>query len=390
MLTVEEIVGGTLLDASLAPGAEGIGLPRECYTSQAFYDFEIQTIFSREWLCLGRADEIPNAGDYFTVTVGADPLIVVRDETGGIHVLSAVCRHRGMVICSDSGNCGGHLTCPYHAWSYDTSGRLTNAPDMQRSGAFDRSRIRLPELRAEVWQGFVFVNFDLDAAPLKPRMAEVDSLLANYAATDLVSLPPKEFDFEANWKIVMENGIECYHCSRTHRGYHDCAPSRNTLPEPLPESDCAIVMLVKTTHQDAAFIPPDYKAVFPPLPGLTIEQRNRMMWVAVPPNVMLSCQPDNVHYFLWWPLGPELVRLKVGWLYPTSTVRLPDFKEKFQVQLEGQTPIVEQDAVVCKEVQRGLRSRLAERGHFSWQEETVAHFDRWLVDRYKRFRSATL
>jgi hypothetical protein len=84
------------------------------------------------------------------------------------------------------------------------------------------------------------------------------------------------------------------------------------------------------------------------------------------------------------------VRLKVGWLYPESTLRLRDFNEKFQVQLDGQTPIVEQDAVVCKEVQRGLRSRLAERGHFSWQEETVAHFDRWLVDRYKRFREATL
>ena len=148
MLTVEGIVGGTLLDASLAPGAEGIGLPRECYTSQAFYEFEMQTMFSTEWLCLGRADEIPNPGDYFTVTVGADPLIVVRDETGEIHVLSAVCRHRGMVICSDSGNCGGQLVCPYHAWTYNTSGRLTNAPDMQRSGAFDKSRVRLPELRA--------------------------------------------------------------------------------------------------------------------------------------------------------------------------------------------------------------------------------------------------
>jgi phenylpropionate dioxygenase-like ring-hydroxylating dioxygenase large terminal subunit len=255
---------------------------------------------------------------------------------------------------------------------------------MSRTRAFDKSLVRLPSLRTEVWMGFVFVNFDPDAAPLAPRLEEVEPLLANYGVEDLVSLPAKEFDFECNWKIMMENGIECYHCSRVHRGYHDCAPSRNVLPSPLPDSDAAIIMQVRTTHPDAAFLPPDFKAPFPPLPGLTDEERGRMMWVAIPPNLMLSCQSDNIHYFLWQPRAPELVSLVVGWLYPRATVDREDFETAFAAQLEGQTPIVEQDSFVCKEVQRGLRSRLAARGPFSWEEETVAHFDRWVVERYHR------
>ena len=110
----------------------------------------------------------------------------------------------------------------------------------------------------------------------------------------------------------MENAIECYHCSRLHRGYHDCAPSHNQLREPLPGHDSAIVFQVATTHKDAAFTPPTYQALFPVLPDLTDDERHQMTWVAVPPNVIISLQCDNVHYYLWTPAGPERVNVVVG------------------------------------------------------------------------------
>ena len=182
----------------------------------------------------------------------------------------------------------------------------------------------------------------------------------------------------------MENGIECYHCSRLHRGYHDCAPSHNQLPEPLPEHERLIVTQVRTTHRDAAFTPPTFRALFPVLPDLTEDERHHMTWVAILPNVLLSLQSDNAHYFLLTPTGPGRVTAAVGWLYPDSTVTMLAFEELFKHQLEVHRPIIEQDRLACSGVQKGLRSSLAARGRLAWEEEPVAHFSRWLIERYRR------
>ena len=384
MTSVSEMIRSGIFDSSTRDFLSADTLPPACYTTREFYEFELEAIFYKEWVCLGHVGQIPAPGDYFTVTIASDPLIVIRDESAEVRVLSAVCRHRGMVLAEGTGHCDRLLICPYHEWSYDLRGNLVGAPDMGRTRGFDKRLTRLPSLRTEVWNGFIFANYWQDAEPLTTRLAALEPIIAHYGIETLTFTHPSSYAFDANWKILMENAIECYHCSRLHRGYHDCAPSHNQLPEPLPEHENAIVTQVRTTHRDAAFTPPTFKALFPVLPDLTDEERDRMTWVAILPNVILSLQSDNVHYFLLTPTGPERVGAAVGWLYPRSTVAMSTFDELFRHQLEVHRPIIDQDRLACAGVQKGVRSRLATRGRLAWEEEPIAHFGRWLIERYQR------
>src|SRR5881392_308950 len=146
--------------------------PRSSWRSSA-------ELFASEWMCVGRASRIPNIGDYFTTRVNDEPIIVTRAKDSSVHAFSAVCQHRGMQVVDDAGTCT-KFTCPYHLWSYDLTGRLLGAPAMERTEAFDRKDHPLPPLQVEQWQGFVFVHFDLDAAPLAPTLAAYEPFVANY------------------------------------------------------------------------------------------------------------------------------------------------------------------------------------------------------------------
>ena len=120
-------------DASTVDVRDAISLPPDCYRSWEFWEFEKQTIFSHEWLCLGRQEQIPNPGDFLTITIADEPLIVLRNGDGEVVVLSGVCRHRGMAVAQGSGNTGRYLRCPYHWWTYDLDGQLVTAPQMAQT-----------------------------------------------------------------------------------------------------------------------------------------------------------------------------------------------------------------------------------------------------------------
>ena len=161
---------------SARPVADVVTLPPECYTSQEFFEqVERPAIFDREWLCVGRTERVPNPGDYYTITVVDEPLVVTRDHKDGeIHVLSAVCQHRGHLVVEGAGSCR-IFQCPLHHWTYGTDGELRSAPTMSETPGFDRAKYALPRLRVEIWQGFIFVNFDEDAAPLAPRLTTLEN-----------------------------------------------------------------------------------------------------------------------------------------------------------------------------------------------------------------------
>jgi phenylpropionate dioxygenase-like ring-hydroxylating dioxygenase large terminal subunit len=130
-------------------------------------------------MCVGRVDQVQTPGDYFTLDLLGDKLVVTRDKEGTIHVLSRVCRHRAAEIVQGIGNAQS-FQCPYHCWTYRLDGQLIDAPFMDQAEGFDKTACRLPELRSEIWEGFIFVNFDADAQPLGPQLAPLAKMLANY------------------------------------------------------------------------------------------------------------------------------------------------------------------------------------------------------------------
>ncbi len=374
-----------------------VGLPPQVYADADFHRFEMDAVFGSEWLCVGRQEQIPNTGDYLAVTRAGEPLIVVRAGDGGIRVMSAVCQHRAMCITASvdrtdddmldapdlqSGS-GRTFRCPYHYWVYDLEGQLVGAPEMSRTTGFAVEDVQLPGLVVELWQGFIFANFDGEADRLGPRLAKLDALLTNYDVASLVTVDPVTIpDVPFNWKIMIENFMEMYHNSRLHHGIHDFAPSSNAWYEDFSPGDVAMFGTTGTVHPDGGFNP-TFKALFPALPGITAAERDRVIFALVAPSLLMGFQSDSAFWFYVDPTGPTTHALSMAYLFPESTIELSDFGETLGEAITGVSNFNRQDMPTNVATQLGMQSQFAPRGRYSWQERVLAQFNTWLVERYE-------
>jgi phenylpropionate dioxygenase-like ring-hydroxylating dioxygenase large terminal subunit len=372
------------LDESIRPVGEASTLPPELYTSRDVLAFEGEALFAHDWLCVGRADRVANVGDWFTKTILDEPIVIVRDKAGEIRAMSAVCQHRAMQVCEGAGN-STTFKCPYHHWNYALDGRLLGAPAMEQTIDFDKGQFGLPQLRVELWQGFVFVNFDPAAAPLAPTLDRYSPLLANFDLDDVVC--PGTFTLEGlpwNWKVMFENFNDGYHANRLHQFVQDFCPSSMTgFPIEWDDDSNVIFRTAGYTHIDGGFNA-THRTIMPVFPKLTDEERSRSTFALVPPTLCFGTAPDQCFFFLVWPTGPETIDLEIGYLFHPSALDDPLFEQKLELSDVGVQVFVRQDQDATTKVQRGLRSRFAPRGRYSWQEESHVQFNRWLVQRYRR------
>jgi len=253
-------------------------------------------VFMGEWLAVGRAERIPDPGDWFTVELMGEPIIVLRSKQGEVRAMSSVCQHRAMEVCSGSGN-DTTFKCPYHHWSYGQDGRLLGAPAMERTDDFDKSEHGLPTLRVEEWMGFIFVNFDDDAAPLAPTLDRYTPFLENYDLENAVC--PGTFTLEAmpwNWKVMFENFNDGYHANRLHQFLQDFCPSDQTaFPVPWHDSSNVIFRTAGYTHIDGGFNA-THRVIMDVFPKLTEEERTRSTFALIrrPTSVSSSwCAPQG-------------------------------------------------------------------------------------------------
>jgi phenylpropionate dioxygenase-like ring-hydroxylating dioxygenase large terminal subunit len=369
-------------DASTKPVDEAEILPPVLYTSPEFFEFEKQAIFLHDWLCVGRSAQVPNPGDYFAITLFDEPLVVTRDKDGAVRVLSAVCQHRGMVVVEGSGNCS-KFTCPYHHWSYGTDGRLLGAPAMERAIGFDKTEFSLASLRTEEWNGFVFASFDRDVAPLAPSLRKLTDLLANFRLDESVTIIGETFaDLPWNWKVMHENFNDAYHASRLHHGIGDFVPGENAVFLPWDDSDNHVTRLNGHTVVDASFNPMA-AAILPVFSGLSIEERWRSMFALVPPTLGMAIVPNGVTYFVVNPKSASAIDIHIGYCFEPAALDDPLFDLKFEQEKSGVNNFNVQDIWADTMVQRGLRSVFSPHGRYSWEEETLRQFNRWLVQRYR-------
>lgn len=359
-------------------------LPPICYTDLAFFKFEKEAIFAHEWLCVGREAWIPNVGDYFTTSHIGEPIVVVRNREGIVRAMSAVCQHRAMLVADGVGNARSFV-CPYHHWTYSLDGQLVSTPAMDKACDFDKSQYGLPEFRIENWLGFIFIHFDVDAAPLTPRLAAVTEALKNYdLATAEGPMPDDKTRFPWNWKVMFENNNDGYHANKLHHGpLHDFVPSELvTFPE-LPPDTAGYFRYNGTLHKDASFNPTQ-KALLPIFSGLTEEDRNRMVFANVPPTLSLIVRNDMIAYIIIRTDTVEEIQADRGWLVAPGAMQERLFQEKLAINLTTSATIAVQDRGVDTLIQRGLNSRFARRGRYSWQEKSQQEFNSWLVTRYRR------
>ncbi|MDB5818443.1 MAG: Rieske (2Fe-2S) protein [Rhizobacter sp.] len=359
-------------------------LPPECYVSPDFFEFERDAVFDGEWLCVGRESWARQSGDYFTSSHAGEPIVVTRGGDGVLRAFSNVCQHRAMLLAENHGNAKS-LICQYHHWAYDLEGRLAGAPAMEQARGFDRQCVRLPEFKVEVWLGFVFINFSLDAAPLAPRLVELTAALERY---DVASLdgdhpdPPSRFPW--NWKVMMENNNDGYHANKLHAGpVHNIVPSQLSVFPKLSDDAAGYLRFNGTRHADAAFNP-TLKALLPIFPGLTQEDRQRFVFGNIPPTLSLVVMNDQITYMILHANSVDEVGMTRGWLVSAAARQDPLFREKLKVSQDTIKSIVAQDLHVDELITTGLRSRFAARGRYSWQEQSQRDFNHWLVRRYQK------
>lgn len=357
-------------------------MPAGAYTSEQFFDFEQEAIFRREWLCVGRAEQVPEPGDYFTVDLVGEPLVVLRDHQRDVVVLSTVCRHRAAIVVQGSGNCGRNLRCPYHWWTYGLDGRLLGAPEMHGTDDFAKDAVALPRMRTEIWNGFVFVNLDAEAAPLAPRLRKFDELIAGHRPAELVTSKQFDMDLPWNWKIMLENGTEHYHAAFLHSRYIAPGSSGSHVPAWEGDDDSAIISVVPVPVPDVG-VSPHGGSFWPPIPTLSEEARSRFVFSAVPPNLHIGLQSDMLFWFILFPVSAGRTLAKWAYCVPADVAASPQFDATLDLVHRGVETFNAEDFEVNAGMQRGLRSRFVERGRLSVEEETAAHVARWVIQRYR-------
>ena len=371
-------------NASCGDVNEVVALPPAAFTTDEFHEFEMDAVFGHEWLCIGRATDIPNKGDYFTLEALGEQLLVVRQADGSVKVHSNVCRHRAMRVATGSGN-ARRFKCEYHSWVYGLDGTLQSAPDLNDSPCFIKASVKLPEIRSEIWENFVFITFDKDIEPLAGRLATLSSYLTNWGISDLKSAEPQTFfPVKCNWKVF---GDECYHCAHLHAKswvpMHDASSERIDYNTESNEPEKGIIAYDLVSVEKDLAPTRTGKNLQPLLPALTDEQRRRIAYVTVAPNLLLIAMPDKVKYFMWLPTSTTTSVFAATWLYPESTLQREGFEELWKMELDDLALVLEEDVYAWESVQDGLHSRTAPRGRYAPSEVVLVRFNEWLIEKYR-------
>jgi phenylpropionate dioxygenase-like ring-hydroxylating dioxygenase large terminal subunit len=334
----------------------------------------METIFRKNWVLVGRVEDVANAGDYITPEVGGAPLIVVRDRGGKLRAFANSCRHRGAKLLEGQGHCKAHIVCPYHSWSFDLEGRLAGAPGMKGVQGFDQTQQGLFPVRVDSWAGFLFVNLDPDAPALLPYLGDVAGLLESYDFGDMVGTYRKTFRVAANWKLIVENGMEDYHTGTVHRGSIgtqklDILNGPGNWEAGFFESEKTIAVL------------PGESEALPWIKSLDERAKRGTHFVLIYPAATFACNQDGVFWIDVRPLGPALSDAELRFAFPHSTVALPQFEKIAERYYHRCDVSIPEDCHIAEVQQNGLASPLARTGRVSLQEIIVHSIANWLLDR---------
>lgn len=349
-------------------------LPPWCYTSGEFYRRETERIFHKVWNFLGRADHIPNPGDYFTVDLAGVPLIVMRDRERNLWAYANTCRHRGTRLLHGTGHCSGHFSCPYHSWTYGLDGRLVGAPGMQGIHGFKSTDFHLMPVRLDTWDGFVFVNFDPHAESLASYLGELPEFLRSYDLKNLICVRRKSCEVACNWKLLTGNSMEDYHTATVHRS--SIGVQKITSETGVGNWEAGHF----ETDKSIATLPREDEA-FPWIPTLSGRAKTGTYFVLIYPCTTFACNQDGVFWLELYPRGPARTDVVVGHAFPRSTVELPNFNKVVQKYYMRCDISIPEDNRIAEQQHLGLDSPLARPGRVSLNEVVVHSFANWVLEK---------
>lgn len=365
-------------------------LPSSFYTEPSMLERERRELYARNWVCVGREEELDADGPTKIIELFGESIIVARLGDGSIRAHYNVCRHRGARLCSNDskwglslrgGAIGEFIRCPYHQWTYGLDGHLVNAPQISGSEGFDPSQFSLKPVGVAVWGGFIFLKLEPDeedviSRTLGEEIGPAPRRLGNYPLDELKTARAISYDVAANWKVIAENYNECYHCGGVH-----------------PEL-CAVVPVFRSggglgldwengvPHREGA-----WTYTFSgttnrkPFDGLSELEKIRHKGELIYPNLMLSMSAEHGAAFILWPLAPDRTRVDVRFLFHPDEIARGDFDPSDAVDFWDITN--RQDWAVCERVQQGMSSRSHVHGYYAPMEDESLDIRRYIAAHLK-------
>jgi len=362
------------------------------YLSEEIFAEEKEKIFCREWFCAAREEQIAHPGDYRVLDIAGESILLVRTREGEINAHYNVCRHRGArlvpaddeIVPQDLKFAGGVLgasgiRCPYHLWTYGLDGRLLSAPHIKESEDFCKVDFSLYPVGVEVWGGFIFLNLSpadtlREVRTLRKQLGAAVERTQRYPLRELRVAKRIVYEVQANWKIVMENYNECYHCGALHPELCEVVPAfrqqggsglewENGIPH--KEGATTITWTGKTSRE--------------PFPGLDDAEKVRHKGELIYPNLMLSLACDHVAAFTLWPSGPRHTKVTCDFLFHPAEMKKPSFDPSDSMDFWDL--VNRQDWEICKRVQQGIGARAHAFGFYAPMEDLSLDIRRYVLDR---------
>ena len=370
-------------------------LPSSWYRSAEVFAREKERIFCREWLCVGREEELEAPGDFRLIDVLGESLILLRNREGALRAFYNTCRHRGSRLCREpdapghttpalpGGIAGGRITCPYHQWSYDLDGHLLAAPHLSGEAGFDKSLFSLYPAGLECWGGFVFLNLTpAKAGRLAVQLGEIPARVARYPLSELRIGHTIRYEVAANWKVLCENYNECYHCAGVHPelcavvpAFRERGGANLDWARGIPHRAGAYTFTVSGTTKRRAF------------PRLNEDERVRHKGELVYPNLFLSLACDHAAVFILEPKSATHTRIVCHFLFEPFEIAKPDFDPTDTTEFWDL--VNRQDWAICAAVQQGISARVHERGWYAPMEDFNLDIRRYVLERIGDAPTAT-
>ncbi len=352
------------------PLEDGWTLPASWYSDANVAERERELIFARSWVYAGPAEHVADPGSYAATQVGHVPIVVTRSRDGALRAFVNVCRHRAYMIARGHG-CRATLQCPYHAWTYELDGSLKNVPRSEREEDFDPDNFSLLPASVDTWGPWLFVNPDPGAAPLAETLGNLPAIVAG-GGLDIDSLrfhSGGEWPIEANWKIALENYLECYHCPTAHPGFSKVI---NVDPD-------AYALTISPTFSSqigpvrAAALDGTNRAPYVPAGELKSSQYH-FLWPATTINIAPG--PQNISVERWIPDGTgRTIEVTDYWFGKD----VPD--EIIAEVMEFDRQVGQEDTDLVVTVQAGLDSGAVPQGRLMREsEQLIADFQRRVHD----------
>ena len=365
------------LQANVAqPFEKARAMPKSVYTSEAFLQRELDDVFKADWFCVGRADSLANPGDYTTLELAGQPIMVIRDREGALRAQSNVCLHRMSTLLEGSGNTRS-VVCPYHAWTYNLDGKLRGAPAMTKNNEFCKDNYRLPQVRCEEWLGWVMITLNADAPPVAEALAEVENLVGDFGMENYSQTFFETHTWDTNWKVLAENFMESYHLPVCHAG------TIGGLSK-LEEMVCPPGLDAFNYHwilKEADF---KLACAHPTNTRIEGEDRRRTTYLlAIYPSLLITLTPGYFWYLSLHPNGVGKVDIRFGGGMSPEFANDPEAQTHFQAVKDLLDDVNVEDRGCTEKVYNGLCSDVAEPGHLSHLERPNYDFATYLARKMK-------